>query len=113
MSVADLERMFGYLSKRFEDTVITESREIAGATSATVMPSAVAKFVKFKALGDNAGTVYIGVAGVTKADGTSDDTSGWPLAANEEYGPVPCTNLNNFYRICDNAGDDLIAHLYS
>lgn len=112
MSVADLQRMFDAQSKRFEDCVLTSSREIQGATSATPLPTVTAKFVMFKTMDDNAGKVYIGATGVTIPNGTTDATSGWPLVAGEQYGPIPCTNLNNFSIICDNAGDDLIVHVF-
>lgn len=85
-----------------------QSGELAGATSATRMPNVACTLVKFKAASDNVGKVYVGGAGVTKADGTTDTTTGWSLAAGEEtpYWPVP--NVQSFYRICDNAGDDLV-----
>ena len=66
------------------------------------------KLIAFKAVGSNAGNVYIGGSGVTVVDGTNDATSGWELAAGEETGWLPAGNLNEFYRICDNAGDDLV-----
>lgn len=81
--------------------------ELAGATSATQMPNIVCKMVKFKAHADNAGKVYIGGSGVTKVDGTTDTTSGFQLSAGEETGWLLVENLNIFYRICDNTGDDL------
>lgn len=87
--------------------------EIAGSATAAVMPTLACRAVRFKALADNAGNVYIGLtSGVTKADGTTDLTTGWVLDAGEEIGPIPCTNLNQFYRICDNAGDDLVYMTY-
>lgn len=81
--------------------------ELQGATSATQMPDVSCAMVKFKALNDNAGNVYIGGSGVTKADGTTDTTSGFQLDAGEETGWLLVSNLNLLYRICDNAGDDL------
>lgn len=81
--------------------------ELAGATSATQMPDRKCKGVMFKALGSNAGNVYIGGAGVTVAGGTTDTTSGWELDAGDSTPYLPCNNLNEWYRICDNAGDDL------
>ena len=82
--------------------------ELAGSATAVQMPTRAAYLVKFKAAPDNAGKVYIGVAGVTKADGTTDTTTGYVLSAGEESGLLPCNNLNEFYRISDNAGDDLV-----
>lgn len=81
--------------------------ELAGSASALQMPDVACKLVKFKALNDNAGDVYIGGSGVTVADGTTDVTTGLEIAAGEETGWLPVSNLNLFYRICDNAGDDL------
>jgi len=81
--------------------------ELAGSTSAAQMPSVTCKLVKFKAAYDNAGRVYIGGAGVTVANGTTDTTTGLQLQAGEETGWLPVANLNVFYRICDAAGDDL------
>ena len=83
--------------------------EIAGSATAAVMPYDVpCTLVNFKAQYDNVGRVYLGVAGVTKADGTSDQTTGWQLSPGEETGWIPANNINLFYRICDNAGDDLV-----
>ncbi len=81
--------------------------EIQGAASATQMPSVTCRMVKFKAVATNAGNVYVGLAGVTKADGATDTTTGLELGPGEETGWLPCTNLSEFYRIGDNAGDDL------
>ena len=96
---------------RITDTLqLAGTGEIAGSATAAAMPTLVCKWVKFKALDDNAGTVYIGiVSGLTVANGTSDATTGWPLNPNEEtdWLPVPGNDMDGFYRICDNAGDDL------
>lgn len=83
------------------------SGELAGSATALQMPNIECKMVKFKAQQGNAGFVYIGGAGVTKIDGTTDTTTGFELDASEETDWFPVTNLNIFYRICDNAGDDL------
>lgn len=88
------------------DTV--KSGEVAGSATAAVMPTIPCSAVMFKAASDNAGVVYIGGAGVTAKDGTTDATTGYPLAAGEETGWIPVDNLNRLYRICDNAGDDLL-----
>lgn len=83
--------------------------ELQGSATALQMPDIAAKLVRFKAVSSNVGDVYIGGAGVTVVDGTTDVTTGLELAAGDETGwiPVPEGNLNAFYRICDNAGDDL------
>ncbi len=81
--------------------------ELQGSATALQMPDVDCSLVKFKARNDNAGNVYIGTSGVTKPDGTTDTTTGFELDAGEETGWLPASNLNIFYRICDNAGDDL------
>lgn len=83
------------------------SGELQGSAAALQMPALACKLVKFKARGDNSGYVYIGGAGVTKPDGNTDTRTGLELDAGEETGWLPVDNLNRFYRICDNAGDDL------
>ncbi len=83
------------------------SGELAGSATALVMPSIAVHLVNFKAAASNAGNVYIGSSGVTVVDGTTDTTSGFELGAGEETGFIPVSNMNKFYRICDNAGDDL------
>ena len=83
------------------------SGELAGSASAAQMPNIQAFLVNFKAVSSNAGDVYIGGQGVTVVDGTTDATTGLELAASEQTGWIPCENLNQFYRICDNAGDNL------
>jgi len=81
--------------------------EIAGATSATQMPDIPCKLARFSAVSGNAGSVYIGGAGVTIPDGTGDATSGMEIEPGDETGWIPLPNLNLLYYICDNAGDDL------
>ena len=82
--------------------------EIQGSGTAVQLPDIKCSMVKFKAVIGNAGNVYIGGAGVTVVDGTTDTTSGWELDASEETDWIPVDNLNRFYIICDNAGDDLV-----
>lgn len=84
-----------------------KSGELAGSASATQMPSIACSLVVFKAVASNAGNVYVGVSGVTKPDGTTDTTTGYELQPGESTPWLPVSNLNVFYRICDNAGDDL------
>lgn len=81
--------------------------EVAGSATAAVFPTITAKMVMIKAVASNAGNVYIGIAGVTVVDGSTDTTTGFELGAGESTGWIPATNLNLFYRICDNAGDDV------
>ena len=84
------------------------SGELAGSATAVQMPDISCNAVQFTALTDNAGNVYIGGPGVTVPDGTTDTTSGVPLAAGYSLQFIPCRNLSIFYYICDNAGDDLV-----
>ena len=81
--------------------------ELAGSATALQMPNVACEIVCFKAESSNAGGVYIGGAGVTKADGTTDTTTGLALEPGDVSPWFPVANLNVFYRICDNAGDDL------
>jgi len=81
--------------------------ELAGSATALQLPNIACCMVRFKAVGDNAGNVYLGGAGVTANDGTTDVTTGFVLDASEETGWMPIDNLNRLFRICDNAGDDL------
>ena len=84
-----------------------QSGELQGSATALQMPDIDCRMVKFKAVSSNAGDVYIGGSGVTVVDGTTDTTSGFELGAGEESPWLLAYNLNIFYRICDNAGDDL------
>lgn len=84
------------------------SGEIAGSATAAQLPNVPCRRVMFKAVASNAGNVYLGAAGVTKVDGTTDATTGWELDATQETVWIPVDNLNNLYLICDNAGDDLV-----
>ncbi len=87
---------------------VIETGEIAGSASAVVMPTLSCQLVKFKAQQDNSGDVFIGItSGVTLAAGTTDTTTGWQLDSSEETPWLPCKNMNEFWRIADNAGDDL------
>lgn len=82
--------------------------ELAGSATAVQMPSIRCSMVNFKAHPDNAGNVYIGFANtVTAVNGTGDTTSGFILDAGQETGWLPVPSLDVFWRICDNAGDDL------
>ncbi len=91
----------------FGDAVFGGTGEIAGNVAATVCPTRSCRYVKFIAEAANAGNVYIGGAGVTKVAGTTTTTCGLELDAGVSTDWIKCTNLNQFYRICDNAGDDL------
>ena len=91
---------------KYEGSTVV-SGELAGSATAVQMPDIVCKLVNFKAVNGNAGMVYVGGPGVTVVDGNTDTTTGFQLDADAETGWIPCINLKYFYRICDNAGDDL------
>lgn len=86
---------------------IVKTGELAGSATAAQMPDIACYKVMFKARSDNAGSVYIGGAMVTIPNGTTDATTGIELDAGQETPWLEVDNLNVFYRICDNAGDDL------
>lgn len=85
--------------------------EISGSATAKQLTTTAGagvpcSLIRIKADGSNVGVVYVGKSGVTKANGTSDETTGYPLAAGEsQYFPVD--NLNRLWIICDNPGDDI------
>lgn len=81
--------------------------ELQGSATALQLPDISCSMVMFKAVSSNAGNVYLGIAGVTKVDGTTDATTGFELAPGDSTSWIPVSNLNVLYRICDNAGDDL------
>lgn len=86
--------------------------EVAGATSAAQLPDVDCFFVVIKAHSGNAGNVHIGSSSsVTVADGSTDTTTGFVLAAGESE-QFYVNNLNLLYYICDNAGDDFTYFAY-
>lgn len=93
-----------YIDKNF---ATVKAGELQGSATALQLPDITCAIVKFKALASNAGNVYLGGAGATVPNGTTDITSGLELAPGDDSGWIPIDNLNRFYRICDNAGDDL------
>lgn len=97
----------GYLPVLLKPYSTWATGELAGSASALQMPSIACQMVRFKAAYDNVGRVYIGITAVTVKDGTTDTTTGFELSAGEETGWLPADNLNRFYRISNNAGDDL------
>jgi hypothetical protein len=84
------------------------SGERQGSATAAQLPDIPCSMVWIAALNDNVGDVYLGGAGVTVADGTTDTTSGIELEPGDMIGPIPVDNLNRMYIICDNAGDDIV-----
>lgn len=83
------------------------SGELQGGTTVIQLPDISCVRVKFRALASNAGNVYIGGSGVTVPDGATDTTSGFELDAGQDTGWIDIDNLNRFYMITDNNGDDL------
>jgi len=81
--------------------------ERQGSATAVQLPNLAGSMIYIKALSSNAGSVYVGGAGVTVPNGSTDTTSGIELDAGQMLGPLPLDNLNNLYIICDNAGDDI------
>ena len=82
--------------------------EVAGSTTAKQLPDVACNMLRIQAAADNAGNVYLGGAGVTIPDGTADATSGIVLDAGVDTGWMSIDNLNKFYIICTNAGDDIV-----
>lgn len=101
------------MPQRIEHTQydLVSSGEIQGSATAAQMPDISCRAVTFRAATDNSGDVFIGGPGVTIPDGTTDTTSGVPLEPGDWYQFVPCSNLNIFYYICDNAGDDILYNI--
>lgn len=94
----DLDLLAGYAP---------QSGVLAGSVSAIQMPTISCRMVRFKARSTNAGSVYIGISGVTVPSSSTNTTGGMELDAGDDTGWLVCSNLNVFYRICDNAGDAL------
>jgi len=82
--------------------------ERAGSVTAVQLPDRTCRMVMFIAAKSNAGNVYIGGSGVTKAAGTTTATAGYELQAGGQTPWIPIRNVNLIYMICDNAGDDLL-----
>ena len=82
------------------------SGELVGVTSATQLPDIASNRVTLKAAAANPSFVYLGGAGVTKKDGSTDATTGLQLDAGDEV-TLYISNLNLLYRVCDASGDVL------
>lgn len=81
--------------------------EVAGSVTAAQLPDIDCEFVKIKAHANNAASVYIGPAGVTVANGTTDATTGLELAPGDDSGWLPIDDLSKLYIIGTNATDDI------
>lgn len=84
-----------------------QAGEVSGSATAKQLPDIDCRMVRISAVVGNAGNVYLGGAGVTIPDGTTDTTSGLVLDAGVHSDWMPILNLNLLYIICDNAGDDI------
>lgn len=82
--------------------------ELAGTATALQLPDISCRMVMFKARYVNTGKVYLGKSGVTKADGSTDTTTGFVLNPGEATPWIPIDNLSRLYRICDSANDHLV-----
>ena len=80
--------------------------ELQGSATALQLPDVPCELAYLSAQPDNAGNVYIGGSTVTKPNGTTDVTSGICIPPGQTK-VFYVKNLNQLYRICDNAGDDL------
>jgi len=84
-----------------------QTGEVSGSATAKVLPAIVGSMIWIKAVASNVGNVYLGIAGVTVVNGTTDITSGFELVPGEQIGPLVLDNMSRLYIICDNAGDDI------
>jgi hypothetical protein len=88
---------------------VVASGEIAGSLTAAQMPNIPCKgAIMLQAPKGNTGQVYVGGSGVTKPDGSTDQTTGIELEPGAMLQFMPVDNLNRFYYICDNVTDDLL-----
>jgi len=86
-------------------TVLTG--EVRGGTTAAQLPDVPCSGVIFKAPSTNATSIFLGVEGVTKPNGTTSTTAGFELDAGDESQFIPVDNLNKLWMITDVNGDDL------
>ncbi len=86
--------------------IYTGERE--GSATAVQLASRTCRMVMFVAPNGNASDVYLGGAGVTKAAGSTTITAGYELQPGAQTPWIPCKNLNQFFIICDDAGDDIL-----
>lgn len=82
---------------------------IAGSTTATVLPNVYFGYQAWLAgVANNAGNVYLGNStDVIIAGSTTDAVSGFQVTPGRMIILQGPGNLSSYYRICDNAGDDL------
>ncbi len=88
--------------------------ELPGSTDAIKMPAKKFQNGYVKAMIGNSGNVYIGSSSdVTIANGSTDadTTTGYVLDAGEVLELKTPGNLDDYWYICDNAGDEVIYFL--
>ena len=89
--------------------------ELAGSATAVQMPSIAGKAVQFSTDPDNAGSVFVGLAtSMTVGAGTTTTTAGLELKPGV-LSPLFLLDgsLDELWRRCDNAGDDMTYMIYS
>ncbi len=84
------------------------SGERAGSATAVQLASRTCRMVMFVATNGNASDVYLGGSGGMVAEGTTTTTAGYELQPGAQTPWIPCKNLNQFFIICDNSGDDIL-----
>lgn len=99
MSGEQFDKYGGAASSIYPPLETVACGEVIAGTVAAVMPTVECKIAYLRTAATNAGTVYIGGAGVTAANGTADATTGIPLEGGEQFGPLPIANLNQLYTI--------------
>ncbi len=97
----------GYVGSANPAYTVPVSGELVGVTVATPLPNIPCRLVRLKAEAANTGKVYVGRAGVTVANGTTNTTSGFQLYPGDDTGWLPLDNLNRLSRICT----DTTSHL--
>jgi len=78
-----------------------------GVTAATQLQSIPCNLVLFTAGATNTGNVCLGGSGVTLSTNATNTTGGLELDAGVTIGPLPVSNLSNFYCICTSTADYL------
>ena len=80
--------------------------ELAGVANATQLPNVAARYAWLTARSTNTGSVYIGGAGVTAPNNSTDTTTGIELVASATI-LIPIDNLNRLYYIGSDANQRL------
>ena len=100
-------------------TKTTYTGEVLGSTDAAQMPTQTYRWGYIKAESGNSGSVFIGSSSDVEAFGSTDTntTGGLELDAGDViildmFPPDLHSNLNEFWYICENAGDDFTYMLF-